>query len=369
MKQEYINHLSAGEHQPFIINGTSASREHVHDQTIRLTADINRMLIGEGIEAITVGSMSPLLQLGRAYTRTAHDVDFLVKTEQLVGFRNVLRRNNFSFWDENTVHRTARNLTGGFGRHHNFGASHEAYTQDSDLPIWIGVFSNDTQRGIVEHREIYAVSQFKIQTSMQEIFSSSDFPQEKKQEIQKLLHNNLSMDRVLKLIDLLALENINFWEIINNPTINGIDIERRTRRGPKEPEAFLEVEMQQTYDVGFDDYTHATDVEVFDTRVSTFTLGGTLQRMKKYYPHYLGSREKYQLTTSILESSGKIDDADKQRRIYEDRKTLHTPINVFIFSHDLTLDPQALERLLHPSIDSGINYFALLLEGVHYKRL
>jgi hypothetical protein len=89
--------------------------------------------------------------------------------------------------------------------------------------------------------------------------------------------------------------------------------------------------------------------------------------MKKYFPHYLGSREKYLRSANFIEESKQLpEDTQIRENIYKDRNISLNPTGFFLFKNDLCFDYKTMKNQI-PQVGSP-DYWALLLEGVHYVK-
>lgn len=367
MIEQYLGKIRQGEHPPFELK-IPVSSEDSNEVILRGASDTVRILQGIGIDPVLVGSASVLLQTNRAFEGGLHDLDFIIGEDQVVGVRDVLVGNDFAFWDEDILHANVRNLTGGFGRHHNFGASSESYLQDSGLPVWMGFFANP---GNASFHENYAFSRFKLNLAIEAtLLPARDIRTPVKERLIALsVDSELDLNKFLEIINLLNDEGIDFWNIIDEPGINDRDIERRKKLKAGDAEDFIEVSREEKYPLSIDRYLRPKVIRVFDTDIKVVDLSTSYWRVKRYFPHYLGPRDKYRRTARYIEASGLLpEDADTRRRIYEERRVIRDPVGVFKFERDISLDQEALSRSNGTLGDNNPNYWAVLLEGVHYVK-
>jgi len=361
-KESYLEQLKQGNTPPFTCE--FPIRQGSNEIQLKLISDVVRILNAEGVEPILIGSASTFLQTDNIYPKKIHDVDFLIRGEHIEGVRRTLNRNGFIFWDEKNIHRNVRNLTGGFGRHHDYGASSEEYRRDSGLPIWLGFFTYSDK---TEFLEKYAFSRFKLNLVIESTLEKvSDLNPTIKNRLLILKgHDDLTVESLVETLHLLSKAGIDFWQQIDESSINDRDTRRRQKLPPLQTEKFIEVARTEDYNVTIGEYMRVQPVSVFDTEIKTLDLAINYWRMKKYFPHYLGPREKYIESAGFIEASGYLpEDTQSKEEIYRSRKIRKNPLGIFVFRNDFCLNFQVMQQTPH-GLDHP-NYWALLLEGVHY---
>lgn len=377
LKEQYQSALHSSLQLPIAVPKTHVSIQELNNNGALLVTDITRMLNGEGIYPIAIGSASILLQIGdAAFSRKYHDVDFLIPTEQMKGAIQTLERNGLTAWNEDTVHRSTRNLTGGFGRHHNWGVCSDDYQQETGLPVWIGIFDTFSDQDKTIFKERYAISKYKIVIAVNHLLKTigAQINPQFIQDIYVILQKPLSLSFTYELIDKLDSIGIDFWNIIHSDMVNEQDIKRRSRLDPSYREAFLEVEMVQETPAPLQQAIDPMTINIHNTIVQLGSLENSYWRMKRYFPHYLGKREKYLQTARMIELSNKMNAIKRQlhEQMLHDRMTVHVPKKVFVFSHDLSMSAEGFDdetketKSQELSVDTRIDYSALLLERVHY---
>jgi hypothetical protein len=364
MRETYLNHLQQGKMSPLECP-TTVNEGQGNEIRLRLVANIVGMLQREGINPVVIGSPSVSLNTNQRYPFAMHDTDFLIKANDIEGARKVLEKNDFIFWDENSVHREVRNLTGGFGRHHNLGASSQEYLNSIGLPIWTGFFTYPEE---IVFQEDYAFSKFKLDCAVDQAMQMiGDVRPESRQRLTELREaKKFGMEEFFEVLGILDKEGARFWDIIDMPEVNQKDVARREKLIPNTPEQFIEVSRDERYAVSIEDYIRPDIIDLYGVKVPVVDLSTTFWRMKKYFPHYLGPRDKYIRSAVFMEGSGFLpEDTDRREGMYRDRKILVKPTNVFTFERDACFNSDKMGK----NCELGEpNYWAMLLEGIHYVK-
>lgn len=369
MKEQYLASVETSQKPPFALEYSRTAPGEQEARCQNLAAQISQILEAEGITTMVVGSHSAIPQIGQDYIKNGHDIDFVVHAGQINGVCRTLRRNGFTFWDENSLHRLIRSATGGFGRHHNFGASLPFCRHDEDLPVWVGFFTAESLPEQTIFRERYAFSWFKAITALTWLWQKeTDFALAKRKIIETLCQQVPSTTNMKKIIEILKEEGVNFWEIINHPEVNDQDLQRRLALPPQAEEYLVEAEMVQTYPLA--STTHFDQARIVNPchgEIRVYPLEGTFLRMSQYPPHYLGLREKYRQLAQAILASGKLDGQalTYQENLYRHRQTSHQVLEVYFFQRDQAF---ARETLSQTPPFGQPDYWAILLEKIHYKQ-
>jgi hypothetical protein len=141
---------------------------------------------------------------------------------------------------------------------------------------------------------------------------------------------------------------------------------------PDEPDELFEMKMVKQFPVSAARYFMTQTVETFGSELPVFSLEGGYTLMKHHFPHYLGSREKYSLTSGMIERSGLLDPetVDGYRRIFQDCEITHTPVRELDFTLDRIQDPATFrgQKNVASVHNTDVFYPALLFEDMHFKR-
>lgn len=95
--------------------------------------------------------------------------------------------------------------------------------------------------------------------------------------------------------------------------------------------------------------------------------------MSRYFPHYLGARDKYSITSRMIEKSGLLvpEAVEEYQRVFRDRTVTHAPIRELPFRLDKIQHPETFRE--QPNVatigDSEVFYPALLFEDIHFKKV
>ncbi len=374
MKSEYLSKISQENPQfpiPLTTRRLSEPLE-VNLRAVSLAKQIYSLLKANGVHPVIIGSVSLGFHLGEriAPEKVIHDLDFLIPEEQKEAIFHILAKAGFFVWDENFIHRKVRNLTGGFGRHHEIGACKETWEVEVGIPYWIGFFTFSGDRKTTEFREIYAISEYKFRLAIKR-FANLLEGGIISQRLQQYLTLPLTLELVEETIEVFRSQGIDFWNFIHSSEINKEDLKRRDSLPYNYQENLIEVLYVQRFDISPEEYIMGQN----DEKIAVIPLGNTFVRMHRFYPHYLGKREKYQVAAQVIETSGMLSglEVEKHIRMFQNRLIEHIPLRILKSSPDITKDSTHLSQLL-PSLTSRnlselkekINPWSLLLPGVHF---
>lgn len=373
MRGEYLAKISQENPQfpiPLTTRRLSEPLE-VNLRAVSLAGQIYSLLKANGVHPVIIGSVSLGFHLGEriAPEKVIHDLDFLISEEEKEAILHILAKAGFFVWDENFIHRKVRNLTGGFGRHHEIGACKENWEVEDGIPYWIGFFTFSGDRKITEFREIYAVSEYKFRIAIESLADLVEggvvF-----QRLRRCLNLPLSLELLEEVMEIFSSQGIDFWNFLHSPAINEADIKRRESLPYNYQEKLIEVLYIQRFDVSPEQC-----INRLDENPAVISPENNFVRMQYFYPHYLGRRRKYMATAEVIRASGVLsgERLEKELKLFKNRKVYHHPLRVVQSSPDITKDPgklsQYLPKLMSRNISElkgNINPWSLLLPGVHF---
>lgn len=375
---------------PQRITALPESLQANHQRYARLITGLDQLL--EGTEYSFVGSTSLFLGMGEKYQRPIHDIDIVVHRQDIEKIRRAFQENGYDFWDENFIHRSVRNLTGGKGRHHNYGASLPQHLHNAGFPIWIGLFFYEEEGDYLIFTEYLAVSERKVRLMLRNLLDKVESA--RLRQLEEFLGGELDTNRVGELIEYLVSSGRDFWTEINLPEINNLDlkcrdtyraIEKRYQvtRNPEEKkrwqdyvEHYFEFRLVTRYPISAQEYLFSRLATLpAGRRAYIVPLEISYLIFSEFYPHYLGERAKYRESALILKNSGNLDSERLAffRKIFEGREEIYELVGEFSFEMgaDKTLDPKILNGINENGkrvLKAGEpNYLTLQLERVHYR--
>jgi hypothetical protein len=322
------------------------------------TLELTDLLIENGIDFSLLGSLPIYLKYG--LNRILHDVDFAIPKNQLGKLKSVLLKNSFNFWCEDNIHKEVMALTGGKGRHHNYGASHQDLKSMFEKPIWIGFFIFDQEEGLIKFYENFAVSDFKLNHYNSTIqLPSPSFLGDYKQDI---------------------LFDESFFNGLNSDSLNALDISRRDKilshifcQGNYNlNETFHEFSINMSYPITAEEYLFSSKCNILGKKVYCVIPEITFLRLseKKFCPHFLGIRDKYKVLTNYLLSKECLDHdyLSRLNTSFEHSKNIFDYINRFVFTQEHTTDIDWFVNYpMNFRSKSEPDYSCFLIEGVHFN--
>lgn len=295
-------------------SGSAINREVIFG----LVSKLQELLSAENVRFSLAGSVSALMGIGERYTRPVHDLDLIILNSDFEKMKLALGKSGFDFWDETFIHRTARRLTGGYGRHHNFGFCSSQYLQGTGNPIWGGIFVCREEPNGISFHEFFAISERKIKLMASGIVSDlNQLYDTDRRYLTDVLEADIDKVILSELIQLMAELGMDFWSEINYPEINLKDLrsrvrysnlERRLLREPlarvryqKPIEHYFEFCLTTRYPITSTEYLFSQSSELPNGKtVNSVPLEVVFLRASRFYPHYLGKRRKYSILSAAL---------------------------------------------------------------------
>lgn len=368
---DYIVGLRNGENLPIKANFPVDDSE-ANVITVKAATEVSEMLTRKGFTVITLGSVSVERHLQEQYQgRRLHDIDYALPGGQIESAKKELRSAGFAAWNEREILATVRNSGGGFGRVHNEGGASDQYLNpDTGLPIWFGMFAFDEKNGGTEFHEYYTVTEHKVKSTLTWL-QSQEIAQTTKNQIAQI-DSSLDVSSFEQLESIFQGEGLSFWDVLFSPQINEEDIQRRQTMGCDQADKIFELKMTKLFPTNAKDYFGATTATGYEGDLSVFSLEGAYMLVDKYYPHYLGIREKYQKASDTIKNSGLLnaEKLGKYQELFAKRQVKHEATQEIQFQNDIIQDPETLIK--QPNVQSipqdEVFYPALLFEDIHVKR-
>lgn len=378
--KKYLKALNGDTHKEFPLRiAIRAEPQGMNkDETGRISG-IASLLRHEGIPVSIIGSAAVKMQLGMQLI-SPHDVDFAIAKDHIAMAENMLRKARYDFWNEDSAHRSIRSMTGGFGKHHNYGFAIPDFLQRHGFPVRLGVFAYEKQGNGTVFYENFAISSFKVDL----LFSK--LRQERPDIPARILDGAHGKDELRHSIEELPKYGLDFWAAINEKELNAVDMQRRNVLMALEwrkntgaigtegsSENFFEFSMHTAYDSSPEEYLFSCSIKFSEGNVFTVPLEVSYLRYSnlQFSPHFLGSREKYRNYAAMIERSGRLDECRLLRfmDVYETQHKSYELLSEYTFTHDAVLDGRILAMQLRngmKSIGKEPNYFSLISEGAHY---
>jgi len=361
IQENYLAGLGNGARHPHRVDSSIVRQPQLTGNLLEAINRVSGILSQESIPTVLVGSSSAHIQqtAQRGTELLSHDLDLVIEDKRIGSALKILAAGGFNTWDESKLHRIARNYSGGFGRHHAYAASSPKHLDKHNLPIWIGFHPYTIKPEGIEFKEHFAVSQFKVLHALRQVKGVG------LSGIQQILAREFTLENIQRTVGILASHGLDFWQLINNPETNALDVARREKLRPTEPKQMLEATRRELYRVDPDQYFLPAHVQLSDTSIDVACAEGAFLRMTQFHPHYLGPRPKYKVTARAIKDNVPLDPyaLSLQEQIYADRQVSHEAREIFRFTSDDTFDPDKLGQ----SISNGdIDNWAILLNRVHF---
>jgi len=347
---------------------------------------VSRIFFSNGIRFSVAGSLSLYLQIPEFYTNSIHDVDIIVNKKDLERIILILQGNGFDVWPEDDLHTNILNLTGGYGRHHNYGFCSNKFLNFLGLQIWGGIFCYEQCSDGLNFYETYGISEWKVNmafNSHQNIQFHSD------PEIRILDHPDIFGETQNKLND------IDFWDFLRSSSINHLDFARRekirqrcrlnvdkiissqlvTDRNMPEIETLYDVVMTTTYPISSEEYLFRKSANIgINSFVYVIPVEVSFLRFTHYYPHYLGPRSKYLIQLEDIKKSKILNKQalDYCHSVYASARIKHKVKGRYNFNPylDKTADIDALNSIFQNNLrvieKFSPNYLSMLQDNVHF---
>ena len=164
IQENYLAGLRNGARHPHRVDSPIIRQPQLTRNLLEAINRVGGILSRESIPTVLVGSSSAHIQqtAERGTELLSHDLDLVIEDKRIGSALKTLAAAGFHTWDEHQLHRTARNYSGGFGRHHAYAASSPKHLDKHKLPIWIGFHPYTITPDEIEFKEQFAVSQFKV---------------------------------------------------------------------------------------------------------------------------------------------------------------------------------------------------------------
>lgn len=332
-----------------------------------LVSKLQELLSAENVKFSLAGSASVLMSIGERYKRPVHDVDIIILNSDFEKMKLVLDKNGFDFWEETFIHRTTRRLTGGYGRHHNFGFCSAQYLQSAGNPIWGGIFVCREEANNISFHEFFAISERKIKLMASGIVRDlNQLYDSDRKYLSNILHIDIDKVILAELIHRMAELGMDFWSEINHPEINLKDTRGRVRysnlerrllresskkvRCQKQAEHYFEFCLTTRYPITSMEYLFSQSFKLPNGKtVNSVPLEVVFLRASRYYPHYLGKRRKYSILCAALRKANVLDKARIEyfEEIYRRQEKDCKLVDDFYFEMgaDRTLNPNLLRSI------------------------
>ncbi len=289
-----------------------------HGVIFELVSELQELLSAENVRFSLAGSASALIGIGERYKRPVHDVDLIILNSDFEKMKLSLSKSRFDFWEETFIHRTIRRLTGGYGRHHNFGFCSSRYLQGTGNPIWGGIFICREEKNSISFHEFFAISERKIKLMAASIArGSNQLYDADRKYLSDILQMDIDKVILVELIRRLTGLGMDFWSEINRPEINLKDTRSRVRysnlerrllgeplaevRYQKPTEHYFEFCLTTRYPIPATEYLFGQGYELPNGKtVNSVPLEVAFLRASRFYPHYLGKRRKYSILSAAL---------------------------------------------------------------------
>lgn len=342
-----------------------------HGVIFGLVAELQELLSAENVRFSLAGSVSALMSIGERHMCPVHDVDLIILNSDLEKMKLTLGKSGFDFWEETLIHRTVRRLTGGYGRHHNFGFCSSQYLQGSGNPIWGGIFVCREEVNSISFHEFFAISERKIKLMASGIVSGlNQLYDIGRRYLTDVLEADIDKVTLAELIQWMAELGMDFWSEINHPEINLKDLrsrdrysnlERRLSREPlarvsyqKSIEHYFEFCLTTRYPITSTEYLFSQSFELPNGKtVNSVPLEVVFLRASRYYPHYLGKRKKYSILSAVLRKANMFDKARIEyfEDIYRRQEKEYKLTDDFLF--EMGADRTLNHNLLRSIRDNG----------------